>query len=180
MCPSHEAVSGPAPEEPLCADDLARRIGAGSLSAPALVDDCLQRIDVAAWTHLDAAAVVARCEEMDGLRVAGKPTGRLHGVPIGVADVFAPAASRIVTSSTLPMLAAPSMGEQPGQRSVSRISRSAPSSMSASTASGLSCRTAAISAVCPEGPNSLISAPSRIAFRIFLAQRRRPSALPPT
>jgi Asp-tRNA(Asn)/Glu-tRNA(Gln) amidotransferase A subunit family amidase len=63
-------------------------IADGNLSAAALLDACVERIDareptVGAWAHLDLAGARAAARKAD--RTA--PLGPLHGIPIGVKDV---------------------------------------------------------------------------------------------
>jgi len=77
----------------LSASDAARAISDGALSAQELVEACLARIDEAesgieAWTHLDPehARVQARARDQD--RREGRPIGPLHGVPVGIKDIF--------------------------------------------------------------------------------------------
>jgi Asp-tRNA(Asn)/Glu-tRNA(Gln) amidotransferase A subunit family amidase len=67
------------------AQQLARR----ELSAETLMRDCLDRIaerdgDVRAFVHLDPDAVLAQARALD----AGPWRGALHGLPLGVKDLF--------------------------------------------------------------------------------------------
>src|SRR5262245_13984186 len=64
-------------------------IAAGQLTATALVEACLARIDareatVGAWPSLDRDAALAAARARDGT----KPHGLLFGIPIGVKDVI--------------------------------------------------------------------------------------------
>ena len=73
----------------LAASDAARLIAAGELASEALVRACLERIEerepaIHAWAYLDPAHALAQARERDRT----KPMGPLHGVPIGVKDVF--------------------------------------------------------------------------------------------
>ncbi|MBM3528269.1 MAG: amidase [Alphaproteobacteria bacterium] len=80
----------------LCAYSLteaAEHIREGRVSSSELVTDCLARIDevdpgVQAWAHLDREHVLNQAMTLDRLRAEGKPTGPLHGVPIGIKDIF--------------------------------------------------------------------------------------------
>ena len=84
------APSGPAA---LGVAEAAREIAAGRLPARALVRDCLARIEaleprVRAWVLLDAEGALARADALDRMRERGELAGPLHGVPLGVKDVF--------------------------------------------------------------------------------------------
>ncbi|MFI9603411.1 amidase [Streptomyces sp. NPDC052043] len=64
------------------------RLASGELTAGALLESCLARIDarepvVGAWEHLDREAAVERARVLD----QGPVTGPLHGIPIGVKDI---------------------------------------------------------------------------------------------
>ena len=65
----------------------------GELASEALVRACLDRIaaredDVQAWAHLDPELALAQAREADAALRAGEATGALHGVPVGVKDIF--------------------------------------------------------------------------------------------
>ena len=69
--------------------EAARRIAAGALTSEALVAACLARVaarepEIHAWTHLDADAALAEARERDRTPAAGP----LHGLPVGVKDIF--------------------------------------------------------------------------------------------
>jgi len=73
----------------LDATTLARRLARRELSAEALVQDCLARIaerepQVRAFAHLDAESALALARALD----AGPIRGPLHGLPLGMKDVF--------------------------------------------------------------------------------------------
>ncbi|MGA8550254.1 MAG: amidase family protein, partial [Stellaceae bacterium] len=74
--------------EHLTASEAAARLEAGSLTAEALVRDCLDRAEarraVKAWVWLDPEHALAQARAADH---AGRP-GLLKGVPIGVKDVI--------------------------------------------------------------------------------------------
>jgi Asp-tRNA(Asn)/Glu-tRNA(Gln) amidotransferase A subunit family amidase len=77
----------------LSAVDAAARIREGRLSSVDLVKSCLARIEetdgeLKAWVHLDADHALAQAEEMDSIRRSGRPTGALHGVPVGLKDII--------------------------------------------------------------------------------------------
>ena len=73
----------------LSATEAAARIAAGKLKSEALVEACLERVarredDVRAWAALDRDAVLAQARARD----KEAPRTRLHGLPVGVKDVF--------------------------------------------------------------------------------------------
>jgi len=75
------------------AADAARAIRDGVLSSEELVQACLERIReieprVQAWTYLDEHHAMAQARAADAWRREGRPTGPLHGVPVGVKDIF--------------------------------------------------------------------------------------------
>ncbi len=71
----------------------ALEIREGRLKSAELVRACLDRVqaadgEVRAWTFLDPEHAIKQAEELDQRRAEGKPTGRLHGVPVGIKDLF--------------------------------------------------------------------------------------------
>jgi len=71
------------------ATDLARQLSRREISAEQLLRDCLERIaarepEVQAWSYLAADAALAHARVMD----RGAVRGLLHGLPIGVKDLF--------------------------------------------------------------------------------------------
>jgi len=73
----------------LSATEVARRIAAGETTSEAVVADCLLRIelrepDVRAWEYLDAEYGLAQARERD----AEPSRGPLHGVPVGIKDIY--------------------------------------------------------------------------------------------
>ncbi|MSQ55101.1 MAG: amidase [Betaproteobacteria bacterium] len=79
--------------ECLSASDAARAIAEGAISSEQLVEACLARIraaepEVQAWQFLDPehALVQARARDLD--RREGRPSGPLHGVPVGIKDII--------------------------------------------------------------------------------------------
>ena len=72
-------------------------IAAGKITSVDLVSACLERIEerepaVQAWAHLDPELALAQARDRDSYRAAGLPIGPLHGVPVGVKDIFDTAA----------------------------------------------------------------------------------------
>jgi hypothetical protein len=77
----------------LSASDAAAAIRGGEITSERLVSACLERIaefeeSVHAWAHLDAGHALQQAGEADAARREGKPLGPLHGVPVGVKDIF--------------------------------------------------------------------------------------------
>src|SRR2546430_2677915 len=77
----------------LWASEAARLIRDGTISSEQLVEACLARIrevdgQVQAWAFLDPDHALAQACAVDAWRSEGRPTGPLHGVPIGIKDIF--------------------------------------------------------------------------------------------
>ena len=77
----------------ISATEAARLIRDGVISSEQLVEACLERIgevdaQVQAWAFLDADYALEQARAADALRLEGKPVGPLHGVPIGIKDIF--------------------------------------------------------------------------------------------
>ena len=77
----------------LSASDAARLIRDGVLSSVQVVEACLARIrevdaDVQAWAFLDPEHALEQARAADEWRAGGRPTGPLHGVPVGVKDII--------------------------------------------------------------------------------------------
>ena len=82
----------PRPNE-LTAAAAARAIAAGQLTATELAEACLSRIEtldeqLLAWVYVDREAVLAAAQTADAAVFAGRPRGPLHGVPIGLKDIY--------------------------------------------------------------------------------------------
>ncbi len=79
-------------EEPLnrlSALEITQGIAQGRFTAEAVTKACLARIEareatLGAWAHLDAEAALTRARALD----LGPIRGPLHGVPVGIKDVF--------------------------------------------------------------------------------------------
>jgi Asp-tRNA(Asn)/Glu-tRNA(Gln) amidotransferase A subunit family amidase len=76
----------------LTAADAAQRIEKGEITSQKLVQACLDRIaereeTVQAWQHLDADYALEQASKADEWRAAGRTTGPLHGVPVGIKDI---------------------------------------------------------------------------------------------
>jgi len=77
----------------LSAVEAAEAIRDGRITSEALVSACLDRIAaleerIGAWAHLDPAHALDQARAADLARREGKPLGPLHGVPVGVKDIF--------------------------------------------------------------------------------------------
>jgi Asp-tRNA(Asn)/Glu-tRNA(Gln) amidotransferase A subunit family amidase len=77
----------------LSASEAARLIRGGTISSEQFVEACLARVreidgQVQAWAFLDADHALAQARAADEWRLQGRPTGALHGVPVGIKDIF--------------------------------------------------------------------------------------------
>ena len=77
----------------LSAADAQRAIRDGAITAEQLVQSCLARIrevdgEVQAWTYLDESHALGQARARDLDRAQGKPTGPLHGIPVGIKDII--------------------------------------------------------------------------------------------
>ncbi len=73
--------------------EIARRIREGEVTAREVVEACLARIDaeesrVRAWAHLSREHAFKQAEAADRARRRGASLGPLHGVPVGIKDIF--------------------------------------------------------------------------------------------
>jgi Asp-tRNA(Asn)/Glu-tRNA(Gln) amidotransferase A subunit family amidase len=73
--------------------ELAGRIASGNLSSVEAVSDCLDRIErldprIKAWTTLDKNGALETAAACDAEQKAGKLRGPLHGIPVGIKDIF--------------------------------------------------------------------------------------------
>jgi Asp-tRNA(Asn)/Glu-tRNA(Gln) amidotransferase A subunit family amidase len=73
--------------------EAAADIRKGSITSAELVEDCLARIadvdpGIGAWAHLDRDHALAQAKSLDEHRRHGRATGPLHGVPVGIKDIF--------------------------------------------------------------------------------------------
>lgn len=80
---------GPSGSNGLSATKAAALLAAGKLTSVDLVSDCLARIEarepqVRAWEHIDREQALAQARARD----AEPRRGPLHGVPVGVKDIF--------------------------------------------------------------------------------------------
>ena len=73
--------------------DAAAAIRDGRISSVELTEDCLSRVrevdeDIRAWAFLDPEHALRQARAADEYRMAGRPLGPLHGVPVGIKDIF--------------------------------------------------------------------------------------------
>ncbi len=73
--------------------EAAEHIREGRITSAELVRDCLARIEAAepevqAWAYLDPAHAMMQAEMLDDHRRHGRAIGPLHGVPLGIKDIF--------------------------------------------------------------------------------------------
>ncbi len=71
--------------------ELTHRLASGITTVEAVARACLERIEVAdptvrAWVYVDPEAVLAAARELDGAGLSAR--GALHGIPLGVKDIF--------------------------------------------------------------------------------------------
>ncbi|KAF0677367.1 amidase [Profundibacterium mesophilum] len=77
----------------LGAAELATRLEGGALRAEEVSGAFLSQIagrepEVQAWAHLDSDDVMAQAGRADAQRRTGRPTGPLHGLPVGIKDII--------------------------------------------------------------------------------------------
>lgn len=89
MAQSELRSKGPAGLNTLSAAAMAAGIAAGEFTSETLVSDCLARIDardgdIRAWAFIDPELALAQARARD----SEKPSGPLHGVPVGIKDVL--------------------------------------------------------------------------------------------
>ena len=77
----------------LSATETARLIRDGVISSQQLIEACLARIDeadaqVQGWAFLDRDYALEQARSADQSRMSGQPIGPLHGVPVGIKDIF--------------------------------------------------------------------------------------------
>jgi Asp-tRNA(Asn)/Glu-tRNA(Gln) amidotransferase A subunit family amidase len=75
------------------ATEAAVEIARGAMSAEEYTRACLDRIaavdqEILAFMHLDPGHALAQARAVDERRRNGKPTGPLHGIPIGIKDII--------------------------------------------------------------------------------------------
>jgi Asp-tRNA(Asn)/Glu-tRNA(Gln) amidotransferase A subunit family amidase len=77
----------------LSAAEAAAALRDGRIASEELVAACLERIaerepEVQAWAFLDPEHALAQARARDEARREGRPLGPLHGLPVGIKDIF--------------------------------------------------------------------------------------------
>jgi len=77
----------------LGAVQLVQMIRDGETTSTELVKACLERIEerensVQAWQHLDPEFALKQARQRDEVKASGQPLGALHGIPVGIKDIF--------------------------------------------------------------------------------------------
>jgi Asp-tRNA(Asn)/Glu-tRNA(Gln) amidotransferase A subunit family amidase len=77
----------------LTAVEAASEIARGAISAEDYTRACLERIaavesEVRAFVHLDPEHALAQARALDRRKASGERTGPLHGIPVGIKDIF--------------------------------------------------------------------------------------------
>ena len=72
---------------------LLNKIRKGENSSVDICNNYIKRIeqfdkDVKAWAYFDKNFLIEQAKAADEYRLSGKPLGRLHGLPIGIKDIF--------------------------------------------------------------------------------------------
>ncbi|MQY72212.1 MAG: amidase, partial [Dehalococcoidia bacterium] len=73
--------------------EAASAIASGELTPSQLVNSCLERIDavdgaIKAWVLVDREGALATARQLDSELARGQRRGALHGIPIGIKDIF--------------------------------------------------------------------------------------------
>jgi len=93
MAAMRPVASDPSAVLALDAVEMRDRLASGALTAAALVEACIARIEerepeVQAWAWFDADHARAQAASCDRLRATGRPIGPLHGLPVGLKDII--------------------------------------------------------------------------------------------
>ena len=92
----------------LSATEALLKLNNGDITAEALTQACLDHIaevdgDIQAWAHLDPEKALSEARALDAHRQSGGPTGPLHGLPVGIKDIFDTQGTPIVRGFSLPL-----------------------------------------------------------------------------
>jgi Asp-tRNA(Asn)/Glu-tRNA(Gln) amidotransferase A subunit family amidase len=90
----------------LSATEAAAEMARGAVSAEDYTRACLERIaaiegTIHAFIHLDPDYAIAQARALDQQRSSGRPIGPLHGIPVGIKDIFDTADFRTECGSPL-------------------------------------------------------------------------------
>ena len=88
----------------LSISETAAKIKAGVLTSVELVSSCLERIDaleenIQAWALVDRERALEAAQSLDRELQQGKRRGPLHGIPVGIKDIFYTAGLRTEAGS---------------------------------------------------------------------------------
>lgn len=77
----------------LCVSEAMISLKAGELTSLRLVESCLDRIDlcdqkIKAWALIDREGALEAAQNLDQELKGGKSRGPLHGIPLGIKDIF--------------------------------------------------------------------------------------------
>jgi Asp-tRNA(Asn)/Glu-tRNA(Gln) amidotransferase A subunit family amidase len=77
----------------LTATEAASEIARGAISAEGYTAACLEQIaavesEIQAFAHLDPEHALKQARELDRVRLNGERIGPLHGIPVGIKDIF--------------------------------------------------------------------------------------------
>ena len=77
----------------LTVTESASAIASGDLTPSQLVDSCLNRIDaldgkIKAWALVDREGAIATARKLDQELARGQRRGTLHGIPVGIKDIY--------------------------------------------------------------------------------------------
>jgi len=77
----------------LTALDLVTKMKKGEISSEKLVKNYIDQIktkdkEVEAWEFFDEELAISQAKKLDADRQAGKIQGDLHGIPVGIKDIF--------------------------------------------------------------------------------------------
>ncbi len=81
------------PPNGFSASEARQKISEGWLTSVELTTACLDRLEetesqLNAWAFVDRESALAQAAQLDELRKSGKPTGPLHGIPVGLKDII--------------------------------------------------------------------------------------------
>lgn len=90
----------------LSAAECAQAVREGRLSSVELVESCLRQIDeldnrIHAWVTVDRAGAMEQAKQLDAELEDGKIAGVLHGVPVGIKDLYCTAGLKTTAGSPI-------------------------------------------------------------------------------